>query len=134
MDSEATTEAEEATEANAAAVGRDSAALQTHRQQDHPSTSQRRLFHRALAAGIRDLEKKASNALLTVLSTNLSPLPKGRETTTGADVSERGDPLLLIIIFQKRFVVRSRRNYSTKMVDRWGRRDVDYATNISSAS
>ena len=77
-------------------------ASQTHRQQA-AAKAKAKIRHptrRELAAGTVSLVRKASNASQTAPSTSPSSPPRSRETVKGADVSERGDPLLLININQ----------------------------------
>ena len=82
---------------------------------------------RARVDGTGSLERKVLSVLPTALASKPSQQLKSRETTKGADVSERGDPLL-IIINQKQFIVCSRRHHSSEMADRWGRRLIYHAT------
>ena len=77
-----------------------STASQTRRQRAAAKTKAHRPTQREPADGIVSLVKKASNALQTAPSTSPSSPPRSRETVKGADVSERGDPLLLININQ----------------------------------
>ena len=77
---------------------------------------------------IAALETSLSSASPTVLCLHHSKQNK-RETDKGADVSERGDPLLIIQIkIEKQSTLCSRRLYKAEMADRWGRRLVYYSS------
>ena len=111
----ATTRAEVATEAHAAAADRVQIASPTpRRQQDQlhqHQTTRRRRFRPEPAVGIVYLVTKAENVSQIVLS--LSPFQqlRNRETPTGAGDCELGDPLLFINGQQKRPLICSRRNH-----------------------
>ena len=91
-----TTEAEIIIEANAAAAGRVEAASPTLRQREDPSTPPLPRSQQALVVGTRSLAKRASNANLVALNSNLTKRSNNsRETPTGAGVSERGDLLII---------------------------------------
>ena len=95
---ETTTEAEATTEANAAAAGQEETASPTLRQLEDPPMLLLLLFHRGLVVGTKSLERRASSVqLIAHSSKNIRQNNNSRETPTGAGVSERGDPLLIII-------------------------------------
>ena len=93
-----TTEAETTTEANAAAAGLEDFASPTHRRlEDHSTLPLPPLSHREPVIGTESLVKKVLGAKLIAHSLRATKQNNNsRETPTGAGVSERGDPLLII--------------------------------------
>ena len=91
-------------------------------------------INQASADFIDDLETNQSNARPAALASHHSQLNSrdSRETATGVDDSELGDPLIFSISSKIRPALCSRRHHSTKMVDRWRRRPQHYAPYTSS--
>ena len=86
------------TEANVAAAGLEEAASPTHRrQEDHLTLPLLLPSLRGPVIGTESSERKVSDAKrIAHNSRAIKPSSSNRETPTGAGVSERSDPLLII--------------------------------------
>ena len=93
-----TTEAGITTEANAAAAGLEEAASPTRRRlEDHPTHLPPLLSLPGPVIGTENLARRVLNVKLIVHNSKATKQNNSsRETPTGAGVSERGDPLLII--------------------------------------